>query len=114
MTDAEKKILRAEQAKRLVEVRSKHFDTATAAAKSLNIPIATYTQYENGKRSLRPKAPILAKAFGVSPYWLLTGARNATVDELVDRLMGIPEDHQREVATAAALGAVETVIKRVG
>src|SRR5436190_3061200 len=49
-------------------------ETAKAAADAIGIPVATYTQHENGTRGLPAgKARIYAHAFGVTPEWLLYG-----------------------------------------
>lgn len=63
-----------EMAKRLVLARENAgFAKAAEAARSLNIPEPTYTQYENGNRGFKGKATILARRFRVSLEWLLTG-----------------------------------------
>jgi len=50
------------------------FETARAAADSIGIPTATYTQHENGIRGLPAgKARLYAHAFAVTPEWLLYG-----------------------------------------
>jgi SOS-response transcriptional repressor LexA len=60
------------------------FDTAKAAADAIGIPVATYTQHENGTRGLPAgKARLYAKAFGATPEWLLYergGAEGAAAD----------------------------------
>lgn len=49
-------------------------ETAKAAADAISIPVATYTQHENGTRGLPAgKARLYAHAFGVTPEWLLYG-----------------------------------------
>ncbi|MDB5453850.1 MAG: hypothetical protein JWO33_2428 [Caulobacteraceae bacterium] len=49
-------------------------ETAKAAADGIGIPVATYTQHENGTRGLPAgKARLYAHAFGVTPEWLLYG-----------------------------------------
>jgi len=50
------------------------FTSAKAAAEGLGVPLATYTQHENGTRGIpRDKAPLYARRFKVSEEWLLYG-----------------------------------------
>ena len=50
------------------------YDSARAAADAIGIPVATYTQHENGTRGLPAgKARLYAHAFAVTPEWLLYG-----------------------------------------
>lgn len=50
------------------------FRSARAFSQKHNIPESTYSQHENGKRSLSPKMLILyAQRLSVSPGWLLSG-----------------------------------------
>jgi SOS-response transcriptional repressor LexA len=62
-------------AERLREAREgAGYETAKAAADAIGIPVATYTQHENGTRGLPAgKARIYAHAFSVTPEWLLYG-----------------------------------------
>ena len=51
------------------------FATAADGARRLNVPVATYSGHENGSRGLkREVAARYAKAFGVTPEWLLFGS----------------------------------------
>lgn len=49
------------------------FSSAHAAAQAFNWSPDTYTQHENGTRGIIRSAKKYAKAFKVSPGWLLTG-----------------------------------------
>lgn len=52
--------------------KARGYETATDAANALGIPVATYTQHENGLRGFPAKrAPQYARFFGVSTDWLL-------------------------------------------
>ena len=54
--------------------KARGYETATDAAAALGIPVATYTQHENGLRGFPAKrAPQYARAFGVTTDWLLFG-----------------------------------------
>ncbi|CAN7306025.1 XRE family transcriptional regulator [Phenylobacterium sp. LjRoot164] len=54
--------------------KARGYETATDAAVALGIPVATYTQHENGRRGFPAKrAPQYARAFGVTTDWLLFG-----------------------------------------
>ncbi len=61
--------------KRLQKARkSKGFSSARSFARQYKIPESTYSQHENGKRSLNPKTLLFyAECFEVDPTWLLTG-----------------------------------------
>jgi SOS-response transcriptional repressor LexA len=57
-------------------------ETAKAAADAIGIPVATYTQHENGIRGLPAgKAKLYARAFATTPEWLLYGRGSATATE---------------------------------
>lgn len=59
---------------RLRQAREARYETASAAAEALGIPVATYTQHENGLRGFPAKrAPQYARAFGCTTDWLLYG-----------------------------------------
>jgi SOS-response transcriptional repressor LexA len=62
-------------AERLREAREgAGYETAKAAADAIGIPVATFTQHENGTRGLPAgKARLYAHAFSVTPEWLLYG-----------------------------------------
>ncbi len=62
---------------RLTEARkAAGFETAKAAAERLGVAPATYTQHENGTRGYRsPTAARYARAFRVTPEWLLYGKK---------------------------------------
>jgi len=50
------------------------FTSAKAASEALGVPLATYTQHENGTRNIpRDKAPLYARRFKVTEEWLLYG-----------------------------------------
>lgn len=56
-------------------------ETAKAAADSIGIPVATYTQHENGTRGLPAgKARLYARAFDTTPEWLLYGRGAAAAE----------------------------------
>lgn len=58
------------------------FETAALAAERVGVPYHTYAQHENGTRGFRAdKANLYARAFGVSPVWLLFGKGEAGVSE---------------------------------
>lgn len=64
-----------EMHERLKAARKARFRTATEAAAYLGIPQATYAHHEKGTRKVRPdEAERYAKAFRVSPSWLMFGA----------------------------------------
>lgn len=70
MTDAIKKISTRLKAAR----KAAGFRSATAFAKEKEIPMSTYSQHENGKRSINSEILIFyCKQFGVQPGWLLSG-----------------------------------------
>lgn len=59
------------------------YDTATAAAEAFGWKQVTYLAHEGGRRGLRQDAAErYAKAFRVSPEWLMTG-RKTTTERLV-------------------------------
>jgi len=65
---------RPDQAKRLETARiSRGFKTARQATDYFGWQYVTYTQHESGERGLTRAAERYAKAFRVSPAWLLTG-----------------------------------------
>lgn len=65
---------RPDQAKRLETARiARGFKTARQAADYFGWQYVTYTQHESGERGLTRAADRYAKAFRVSPAWLLTG-----------------------------------------
>jgi transcriptional regulator with XRE-family HTH domain len=50
------------------------YKTAKDFAQTKNIPISTYSQHENGKRSISVELLFTySSSFQVNPYWLLTG-----------------------------------------
>lgn len=54
------------------------FETATDAARKFGWTETTYRAHENGQRNIpRERAPIYARAFRVSPEWLLYGRGSA-------------------------------------
>lgn len=64
-----------EMHERLREARERAgFETAADAARKFGFPETTYRAHENGQRNIpRTRAPIYARAFRVSPEWLLYG-----------------------------------------
>lgn len=69
------------------------FKSAMAAAERLGIPYGTYSGHENGGRGVRPQdIARYARAFKVSPSWLLTG-------------MGEPNDPTPQVPLVGYVGA---------
>lgn len=103
-----------EQGDRLREARRKAgFRFARDAAKAIGVSEGTYNPWENGHRSFRTRADDLARQFGVSRTWLLYGGADNYADEIFAALKDVPSA-QREIATAAALGAIEAVAKRAG
>lgn len=66
MTDLHERLRAARQAA--------GYKSATAAAERLGVPYGTYSGHENGGRGVKPQdIARYAKAFKVSPSWLLTG-----------------------------------------
>lgn len=66
-----------DQARRLAEARARRgYPDAASAARAIGIPIPTYTHYENGTIGFSRHVVKLARAFGVSPQWLLTGVED--------------------------------------
>lgn len=54
------------------------YSSASAAAEALGVPLATYTQHENGRRGIpRDAAPQYARRFKVPEEWLLYGKGGA-------------------------------------
>lgn len=73
---------RPEPAKRLEKARlSKGFQTPREAAKRFGWKYDSYIQHENGTRGITRAADRYARAYGVSPGWLLTG--EATSDTVM-------------------------------
>jgi len=65
---------RKAQAARLKSAReSCGYDTASDAARALNVGLSTYLAHENGTRSYRNYIDRYARAFKVTTDWLLTG-----------------------------------------
>ena len=67
------------------------YTSATAAAEAFGWPVSTYLGHENGSRGLRRETlSKYAKAYGVSPSWILGYAEtDAAFDEVVRLLSGI-------------------------
>lgn len=67
---------------RLREARAKIFNSARSAATSNGWALSTYGAHEDGRRRFKPdKAEKYARAFGVSPDWLLFGTDKGTHPE---------------------------------
>jgi hypothetical protein len=71
--------------KRLRAARKTRFRSARAAAFAMGIPVATYGAHEraqlSGGRDFGPEqAKRYARDFGVTPEWLLTGLRPASIE----------------------------------
>ncbi|AMM84231.1 S24 family peptidase [Martelella sp. AD-3] len=65
---------RPEESKRLEQARiARGFSDAKSAAKFFGWNYYTYIQHENGTRGITRAAEKYAKAFRISPAWLLTG-----------------------------------------
>ena len=80
--------------------KARGYETATDAAAALGIPIATYTQHENGLRGFPAKrAPQYARAFGVTTDWLLFGRGEGPGDTS-------PTPHDRNRRTVPLVGYV--------
>ena len=95
---------------RLRTARKARFKSARAAALALRIPISTYGAHERaempGGRDYGPEeAKTYARRFGVTPEWLLTGRRRASIeargdsgrdwDETWDEAWTEPEDMEK-------------------
>lgn len=66
--------IRPEPAQRLEQARiARGFKTARQATDFFGWPYVTYTQHESGQRGIVRAADQYAKAYRVSPAWLLTG-----------------------------------------
>lgn len=62
---------------RLRLIRTKRYETAKEAASAYGWGASAYTHHENGTRPIKPDvAERYARAFGVSPAWLLFGGVN--------------------------------------
>ena len=110
--DERKKKLWRQQGARLKEARSRAgFKTGSEAARALGHSIALYNQLENGTRSIFTAADDLAKRFGVSRDWLLTGEVDDTLENIRRALFELSDD-DRSLAAAAALGAIEGLKNR--
>lgn len=82
------------------------FDTAKAAADAIGIPVATYTQHENGTRGLPAgKARLYGKAFNATPEWLLYG-RGSTAQADSERPPAIRRIPVKGVVQAGAWSEV--------
>lgn len=68
-----------QRAQRLKQARiNAGFTSASAAARRLSIPVATYSAHENGGRAFSVEdGTLYARRFGVSLEWLLTGQGDA-------------------------------------
>lgn len=85
-----------------------NFASANAAASHFHWSVHTYTQHENGTRGLSRSAKKYAKAFKVSPSWLLTGegagpgdAASLEIAELVTIVQSLKAEKRDVVLTVA-------------
>jgi Peptidase S24-like len=63
-----------EMSERLKSARVRRgFETATAAAEAMSVPVASYVHHENGHRNFTRRAEKYARFFGVPVEWLLFG-----------------------------------------
>ncbi len=66
---------------RLIKARERRYDTASDAARAMNMPVPTYSGHENGSRGVTLDAAMrYAKFFRVSLDWLVFG-KGAAPDE---------------------------------
>lgn len=66
---------------RLKEARKRAgYETASAAAEAMSVPVATYIQHENGKRGIpAERAQKYGRFFRIAPEWLLYGRQSDSV-----------------------------------
>jgi len=84
--------------KRLRELREDRNLSRTEMASILNIPKATYANWEQCRAlpSLE-QIPFLADFFGVSADYLLGISKQQAVERLVERMSNLPENSQKIV-----------------
>jgi hypothetical protein len=84
--------LRQTLAARLREERSRHFATATGAARALRLETTGYTHHENGRRGISvEKAALFGKAFRVNPaYFLVLSASRDLEGSVPQATVSVP------------------------
>lgn len=90
----------SEPHERLKEARSKSFEDAASAARSMGVNLQTYYAHENGSRGFRaPSALKYATKFRVNVDWLLynRGPRDRAASPL-DGIDDLPPEGQELVA----------------
>lgn len=96
------------RAGRLKRAREAHYETATAAAIAIGVPVGTYAGHENGHRDFgADAAELYARRFRVSPAWLMFGIEpgSPALDEVErELLLKVSQmDPRRKAALAAFL-----------
>ena len=87
------KVKAVSENKRLQEARRKAgYENATDAARAFGWNPVTYGAHENGGRGLSRQAERYAKAFGVTPEWLLYGRNKGEVSS------GVPQERVQVLA----------------
>lgn len=82
---------------RLRWAREQKYETASDAARALNMSIQTYLAHENGSRSGKDNAQKYARFFKVNYTWLMTGAGTPTGNPIQTMIEELPPGAREDV-----------------
>lgn len=84
---------------RLKWARERIYESASDAARALQMNVPTYLGHENGSRGGKDNAQKYARLFKVNYTWLMTGKGDPSGDPIQAMIEDLPPEAQREVET---------------